>query len=496
MVRVKSVQKKLSEILTGIEITNRTGDQDTIIKGIAMDSRQVQPGDLYACVPGMNVDGHDFSAQAIEKGAVALLVERILPLDVPQLQVKNVREVMGDFAANIYDHPASKLEVVGVTGTNGKTTITHLVERIAAEEGKKVGLIGTLGAHIAGKIVPGSRTTPEAIDLQKLLKEMVDAGVHLAVMEVSSHALVLGRVKGCEFDAGIFSNLTQDHLDYHKTMEEYLQAKAKLFSDLQGTKEPKIGVINGDDSASEALIKLSAAPTVTYGVKASDLDYRAEDIKLTADGVEFTVHFKGQTTQINYATPGMFSVYNALAAFAWGVESGRSPELVSAALAAVQGVPGRFESIRMGQPFQVIVDYAHTPDGLENVCRTAQEFTQGRLITVFGCGGDRDKGKRPQMGAIAEQLSDHVIVTSDNPRTEEPRQIIQDILEGIEGIDYTANINRREAIECACILAKDGDTVLIAGKGHEDYQIIGKEVFPFDDREVAREALRRLGYVG
>lgn len=494
--RVKSVQKRLSEILTGIAIINTTGDQDTLVQGIAMDSRQVQPGDLYVCVPGMNVDGHDFATQALEKGAVALLVERILPLDIPQLQVQNVREVMGDFAANIYDHPASKLEIIGVTGTNGKTTITHLVERIATEEGKKVGLVGTLGARIAGKTLPGSRTTPEAIDLQKLLKEMVDEGVQLAVMEVSSHALVLGRVKGCEFDAGIFSNLTQDHLDYHKTMEEYLQAKAKLFSDLKGNKEPKIGVINGDDPASEALIKLSAAPVVTYGVKADGLDYRAEDIKLTADGVEFVVRFKGQTTQVNYATPGMFSVYNALAAFAWGVESGRSPELVSAALAKVQGVPGRFESIRMGQPFQVIVDYAHTPDGLKNVCKTAQEFTKGRLITVFGCGGDRDKGKRPQMGAIAEQLSDHVIVTSDNPRTEEPRQIIQDILEGVEGVDYTANVNRREAIECACILAKEGDTVLIAGKGHEDYQIIGKDVFPFDDREVAREALRRLGYVG
>lgn len=494
--RVKSVKKKLSEIIPGIEIVKAVGDQETSVQGIAMDSRQVQPGDLYACVPGLNVDGHDFAAQAVEKGAVALLVERMLPLDVPQLQVDNVRGVMGLVAANIYDHPASKLEVIGVTGTNGKTTITHLVEQIATEEGEKVGLIGTLGARIAGREVPGSRTTPEAIDLQKLLREMVDEGVELAVMEVSSHALVMGRVMGCEFDAGIFSNLTQDHLDYHKTMEEYLQAKAQLFSSLRGKKEPKIGVINGDDPAATTLIELSAAPVVTYGVKAAQLDYRAEDIELTADGVSFTVRFKGRTEQVTYSTPGMFSVYNALAAFAWGVESGRSPQLVKEALAAVQGVPGRFESVRMGQPFQVIVDYAHTPDGLENVCRTAREFTKGRLITVFGCGGDRDKGKRPQMGAIAEQLSDHVIVTSDNPRTEDPRQIIQDILEGIEGIDYTANVNRREAIECACILAKEGDTVLIAGKGHEDYQIIGKEVFPFDDREVAREALRRLGYVG
>jgi len=494
--RVKWVQKKLSEVMTGIQIIDTVGDQETVVQGIAMDSRQVQPGDLYICVPGMNADGHDFAAQALEKGAVALLVERILPLDVPQVQVKKVREVMGYVAANLYDHPAGKLEVVGVTGTNGKTTITHLVECIGKQEGKKVGLIGTLGARIAGKEVPGSRTTPESIELQKLLKEMVDAGVALAVMEVSSHALVMGRVTGCEFDAGIFSNLTQDHLDYHKTMEEYLQAKGRLFSGLTGEKQPKIGVINGDDPAASELIKLSAAPVVTYGVKGDNLDYRAEDIELTANGVSFTVNFKGQALKIAYRTPGMFSVYNALAAFAWGVESGRSPQLVKEALGTIPGVPGRFESVRMGQPFQVIVDYAHTPDGLENVLKTAQEFTKGHLITVFGCGGDRDRGKRPKMGAIAERLSDQVIVTSDNPRTEDPQKIIEDILAGMQGKEYYVHVNRREAIEEACHLAKAGDTVLIAGKGHEDYQIIGKEVFPFDDREVAREALRRLGYVG
>lgn len=490
-----SVVKKFSELIAGLDISSTVGDMDTIIRGIAMDSRKVEAGDLFVCVPGLNVDGHDFAEEVMAKGAVALLVERILPLDLPQVQVPKVREIMGEVAARLYDFPAAKLEVVGVTGTNGKTTVTHLIEKIATQVGKKVGIIGTLGARVGGEAIPGSHTTPESIDLQKLLKKMVDQKVDLVVMEVSSHALVLGRVKGCEFDSGIFTNLTQDHLDYHKTMEEYLQAKAILFKNLQGAKEPKIAILNGDDPVSETIAKVSAAEVVTYGVK-EQVDYQAEDIVLSADGVEFIVSFKGQRQKVHYSTPGMFSVYNALGAFAWAVERGLDPEAVADALGAIPGVPGRFESIRMGQPFQVIVDYAHTPDGLENVCRTAREFTKGRLITVFGCGGDRDRTKRPKMGAIAEALSDHVIITSDNPRTENPRQIIQDILEGIEGFEYTANENRRQAIESACILAKPGDTVLIAGKGHEDYQIIGQEVLPFDDREVAREALRRQGYVG
>ncbi|WP_425807047.1 UDP-N-acetylmuramoyl-L-alanyl-D-glutamate--2,6-diaminopimelate ligase [Desulfitobacterium sp. Sab5] len=493
--RVPKVNKKLADVLDGVKVLASSGNNEVEIKGITMDSRQVQAGDLYACVPGANADGHDFAAQAIAKGAVALLVERILPLEVPQIQVGNVRSVLGKIAANIYNYPSNHLEMVGVTGTNGKTTVTHLIEQIVEKQGKKAGLIGTLGARIAGREIPGSRTTPEAVNVQKLLAEMVEENVDFAVMEVSSHALDLGRVRGCEFDAGIFTNLTQDHLDYHKTMEGYLQAKARLFKELKGAKQPKIGVINGDDPASKTLLEVSASPVVTYGVRSENLDYRAENIQLSAHGIQFTVRFKGKTQDVHYATPGMFSVYNALAAFAWGVESGRNPQLIADALAEIKGVPGRFESVRKGQPFPVIVDYAHTPDGLENVLNTAREFTHGRLITVFGCGGDRDKGKRPQMGEIASRLSDFVIVTSDNPRTEVPEQIIKDILAGVTGVEYTAMVNRREAIETACRAAKPGDTVLIAGKGHEDYQIIGKETFPFDDREVAKDALRGLGYV-
>ncbi|WP_047810787.1 UDP-N-acetylmuramoyl-L-alanyl-D-glutamate--2,6-diaminopimelate ligase [Desulfosporosinus acididurans] len=490
-----AMAKSLSEIMNDVKVQDSSGDTEVLIKGIAMDSRRVKEGELYACVPGFKVDGHDFAAAAVKSGAAALLVERFLPLEVPQVKVASVRQAMGPIAAVIYGFPSERLELIGVTGTNGKTTITYLIEKIASHQKQKAGIIGTLGARIDGREIPGDRTTPEAIEVQKLLGEMVSEGVSVAVMEVSSHALDLGRVAGCEFDVGIFTNLTQDHLDYHKTMEEYLNAKSKLFANLKGEKQPKFSILNGDDPAFLKLVKVSSAPVVSYGIHNQEADYRAEYVQVTADGVLFKVRFEGKIQDITYATPGFFSVYNALAAFVWGVERGYDPKDVAEALAEIPGVPGRFESVRCGQPFQVIVDYAHTPDGLENVVRTARDFTQGKLITVFGCGGDRDRGKRPLMGRVASQESDFLIVTSDNPRTEDPQLIIQEILQGISTTDYLALPDRREAIEKACHMAKPGDTVLIAGKGHETYQIFGTEVHPFDDREVARESLRRLGYV-
>lgn len=489
------ISKTLAQLIAGIEVIETLGDLGTVVRGLSMDSRRVEPGDVYACVPGFKVDGHDFAESAVASGAVALVAERFLPLNVPQIRVASVRQVLGPLAAKVYDDPSHSLEVVGVTGTNGKTTITHLIEKIGAKQGLKVGLIGTLGARIDGREIPGERTTPEAIEMQKLLKEMREAGVALAVMEVSSHALDLGRVKGIEFDAGIFSNLTQDHLDYHKSMEEYLTAKAKLFRSLTGAKQPKIAVLNADDAAFPDLKQASAVPAVSYGIK-SPADYRAVEVKVGAQGVEFEVEFRGTRQEIHYRTPGFFSVYNALAAFAWGVERGYAPEPVAEALAEIPGIPGRFESINFGQPFQVIVDYAHTPDGLENVLKTAREFTQGRLISVFGCGGDRDKTKRPIMGRVSSELSDFSVVTSDNPRTEDPDQIIREILTGIEGDQFLVESDRRLAIQEACRRARAGDTVLIAGKGHETYQIIGTKVNPFDDREEARQALRGLGYAG
>lgn len=485
--------KALAEIIKGIEVQASSGNSQVIVRGMSMDSRRVQPGDLFACVSGFKVDGHDYAVKAIASGAVALVVDHFLPLDVPQVKVSNVRQAVGAFAAAVNDHPSERLELVGVTGTNGKTTITYLIEKIGTRHGKKVGLIGTLGSRIDGREIPGERTTPEAIEVQKLLGDMVAEGVSLAVMEVSSHAMDLGRVSGCEFDAGIFTNLTQDHLDYHKTMEDYLHAKSSLFSNLVGKKQPKISILNGDDSSFSKLSQASAARVVSYGID-KDVDYRAENVEVTSEGVRFEVRCREGIQTIQYSTPGFFSVYNALAAFVWGVERGYNPGSVAEALAEIPGVPGRFESIRLGQPFQVIVDYAHTPDGLENVVRTARGFTKGRLITVFGCGGDRDRGKRPLMGGAASQWSDFVIVTSDNPRTEDPDQIIKEVLIGINGVDHVTLRDRREAIWSACRMAKAEDTILIAGKGHETYQIFGTEVHPFDDREVAREALRGLGY--
>ena len=484
---------KLIDIIPVVAGAEWAGDLETTITGMSMDSRRVQPGDLYACVPGTGFDGHDFASQALAAGAKALLVERFLPKEVPQIKVAQIRSVLGTVAAAVYGHPSRQLEVVGVTGTNGKTTVTHLIEKIGAFHGRKVGLIGTLGARIDGREIPGQRTTPEAVELQGLLAEMVAAGVSLAVMEVSSHALDLGRVSGCEYDAGIFTNLTQDHLDYHKSMEEYLLAKARLFRELKGEKQNKLAVLNRDDGSFATLAAASAAPVASYGFQAS-ATYRAEAVKVQPAGVNFAVVWPNGRQAVHYATPGVFSVYNALAAFAWAVEHGYDPVRVAQALGEIPGVPGRFESIRCGQPFQVIVDYAHTPDGLENVLRTAKEFTPRRLITVFGCGGDRDKTKRPLMGEVAARFSDQVIVTSDNPRSEDPERIIEDILAGINGMDYRTITGRQQAIEAAVRTAGPGDTVMIAGKGHETYQIIGAAVLPFDDREVTREALRGLGY--
>jgi UDP-N-acetylmuramoyl-L-alanyl-D-glutamate--2,6-diaminopimelate ligase len=487
------VNKALKSLLTGISVQASSGDLNVLVQGIEIDSRQVKAGDIFACVPGLNADGHDFAEPAIKAGAAALFVERLLPYPVPQIKVASVRKELGILAAELYNRPSDHLELVGVTGTNGKTTIIHLLEKIGVSAGRKVGLIGTLGASIAGKKIPGKRTTPEACEIQKLLAEMLAEKVNLVAMEVSSHALDYGRVQGCEFNAAIFSNLTQDHLDYHKTMKEYLQAKARLFSELKGSKGPKMAILNADDPAFEALKAASAAPVISYG-RQGNLDYQAQEVAVRSAGVHYYACFRGKRQEIYSQTPGVFNVYNTLAAFAWAVERGYDPQLVAGVIAEIPGIPGRFEGIKLGQPFNVIVDYAHTPDGLENVLRTAKEFTAGRLLTVFGCGGDRDKGKRPLMGEVASKWSDFLVVTSDNPRTEDPDQIIREILAGVTGVEHLTLRDRQEAIKTVCSLAQAGDTVLIAGKGHETEQIIGTKVIPFDDREATRKALRGLGY--
>jgi len=494
VVGVITERKTIADLVKKIEGAEVRGDTQIVVAGITHDSRKVLAGDIYVCIPGFQLDGHNFAAAAIQNGAVALLVDHYLDLDISQIKVNNTRQVMGFLAAEVYAAPCGKLELVGVTGTNGKTTVTHLIEKIAQVAGKKTGLIGTLGTRVADRELPGNHTTPESTEIQRLLCDMVDSQVDLAVMEVSSHALDLGRVNGCTFSAGIFTNLTQDHLDYHKDMVDYLEAKSLLFSGMKAD-QSQFAILNADDAACAYLRSKASCRVITYGVD-THADYSAAQINLSDRGVTFEVHFNGRKAKVFYSTPGKFSVYNALAAFAWAVEAGYAVETVMEALGEIQGVPGRFQSIRMGQPFQVIVDYAHTPDGLENVLQTAREITVGKLITVFGCGGDRDKRKRPLMGEAASRWSDYVLVTSDNPRTEDPEKIIEDILPGMGGIDYQVLVDRRKAIFHACSIASAGDTIVIAGKGHEDYQIIGTEKFHFDDREEVQIALRGMGYVG
>ncbi|WP_368294018.1 UDP-N-acetylmuramoyl-L-alanyl-D-glutamate--2,6-diaminopimelate ligase [Dehalobacter sp. TBBPA1] len=491
---MSSSEKTLAEIIVGMKQVEVLGDTQTVINGIAHDSRTVSPGNLYVCIRGYQADGHAFAEAAVRAGATALAVEEFLPLAVPQLKFVDTRKAMGFLAAEVFGNPSGRLELVGITGTNGKTTVTHLIERIVQQSGKKTGLIGTLGSRIGNNAYPGQHTTPESTEIQHLLAEMVAENVDLAVMEVSSHALDLGRVNGCVFNAGIFTNLTQDHLDYHKDMQEYLKAKALLFSGLNGGKAGQLAVLNADDGSCVFLKEQAGCRVVTYGVD-HEADYRAVNIRLSDRGVEFDVLFHGKSAGIFYSTPGKFSVYNVLAAIAWALESGYPTEIVVQALHSIKGVPGRFESIRKGQPFLVIVDYAHTPDGLENVLRTAREITGGKLITVFGCGGDRDRKKRPLMGEAAGRFSDYIVVTSDNPRTEDPDEIIKDIIPGLKSANYKVIKDRRSAIDEACMAAGSGDTILIAGKGHEDYQILGTEKIHFDDREEADKVLRRLGYV-
>ncbi|GBF34460.1 UDP-N-acetylmuramoylalanyl-D-glutamate--2,6-diaminopimelate ligase [Desulfocucumis palustris] len=482
----------LSTLIKDIKIEYIHGENDPEIKGIAYDSRKVQPGYVFVAVEGFKTDGHIFLERAVKAGAVALVLEKDVPVPegVTVVRVKQSRPALALLAASLYRHPSGKLEMIGVTGTNGKTTTTSLIDAIYRGAGIKTGLIGTIANRVGDRTVAVSHTTPESADLQALLGEMAGEGVGAVVMEVSSHALALKRVAGVEYDVAVFTNLTRDHLDFHRDMDDYLAVKAALFSGLgSGSKgQRKFAVINADDPRAGEIIAVTGVPVVTYGIR-SKADITAGDIEIASGGVSFTARGKETEIRLNLKLTGMFNVYNALAAYSLGVVRGFSPERIKASLEGVDGVAGRFEAVRKGQDFTVIVDYAHTPDGLENILQTAREITRGRLITVFGCGGDRDRQKRPMMGEIAVRLSDLAIVTSDNPRTEDPLRIIEDIKEGIHqmpgGASYDVEPDRRAAIKKAIFGAKSGDVVVIAGKGHEDYQIIGDTRHHFDDREEA-----------
>ncbi|NLO88974.1 MAG: UDP-N-acetylmuramoyl-L-alanyl-D-glutamate--2,6-diaminopimelate ligase [Clostridia bacterium] len=486
--------KGIKEIIGTIEWQ---GNLDTVFKEVKCDSRKVEKGDLFVAIKGYKSDGHDYINEAVKKGAAALVVERkpLSEVGVPWLRVKDGRLALSRISAHINDYPSQKLRVIGVTGTNGKTTTTNLIENILHHAGKRVSLMGTVENRILGKPVETKLTTPDSPELQGLLAEMAEAGSEYAVMEVSSHALKLKRVADCEFDVAVFTNITQDHLDFHPTFDDYFNTKAELFYGLHSGKKQgkKFGVVNLDDPHGKIIAEKAKVPIITYGFS-EKADARVEEVDIGPRGTHLKIAYGGTKLELLVRLMGRFNVYNILAAFCTAANEDVDIELIKEALEKAKGVPGRFESVEEGQDFSVIVDYAHTPDGLINILQTAREITPGRIITVFGCGGDRDRTKRPLMGEAAALYSDFCIITSDNPRSESPGAIIEDILPGVREITdrYKVIENRREAINEAVRMAQKGDMVVIAGKGHETYQIIGDKVLHFDDREEARKALRRL----
>lgn len=466
----------------GIEYTGPQAE----ITAVDYDSRKVGRGSLFCCLVGEKTDGHNFASMAVEKGASALICQRPLPLNVPQLIVPDGREAMARAAACFYGHPERELTMLAVTGTNGKTSVTYMVKSVAETAGKKVGLIGTIQNLIGEEKVYTERTTPESVDLFALLRRMADKGVELVVMEVSSHALAQQRVAGIPFKAGLFTNLTQDHLDYHKTFENYRAAKKKLFA------QCGIAILNGDDEMAAYMKEGLSIPVWTMGIHHPG-EFYARGIEITTQGASFHLFTPQGNGRISLHISGLFSVYNAMGTAALCTAAGIPFSCIVKGLEGLRGVAGRLECVDTGdRPFSVYVDYAHTPDALQNVLETARGFTRRRLISVFGCGGDRDHGKRPIMGEIGGRYSDHVILTSDNPRTEDPMDILKAVEEGVKrtATPYIVTENRREAIREALEEAGDGDVIVIAGKGHESYQEINGVRHHFDDKEIVLSLLR------
>ncbi|MCA1029973.1 UDP-N-acetylmuramoyl-L-alanyl-D-glutamate--2,6-diaminopimelate ligase [Bacillus timonensis] len=473
------------------DFTHKDHD-NPIITSIEMDSREVKEGSLFVCIEGYTVDGHNFVQQAEERGAVAILAEKEVTANIPVIVVTDTKRSMAILADAFYGQPTHGLHLIGVTGTNGKTSTTHIIDHIFRHAGKKTGMIGTMYMKIRDEIIEVKNTTPESLTLQKTFAKMVKLHVDTAVMEVSSHALDLGRVHGCDFDVAVFTNLSQDHLDYHSTMDEYQQAKGLLFSSLGNNfnhQRPKYAVLNIDDQASIQYKKSTAAFITTYGIT-NNADIMAKNIELTSSGTKFDLVTPTKTVTVEMKLIGLFSVYNVLAAVAASLVSNLPLEVVVESIQTLSGISGRFEVVDEGQNYTVIVDYAHTPDSLENVLQTAKQFCKGRTVVVVGCGGDRDRSKRPIMAKIAVEHADVSIFTSDNPRSEDPVQILKDMETGVQGKDYYSIVDREEAIKFAVNYASKDDIIIIAGKGHETYQIIGDKVLDFDDRVVASRAIK------
>lgn len=490
----------LADLVRELPEAEYTGEMGTIISGISYDSRKVRPGDIFVALKGSAQDGHDYIRDAVARGAVAVVAQRgsDKQVSVPVVSVPDPRRALARLAAVYYDWPQNKLSLVGITGTNGKTTTTYLVESILRQAGLNPAVIGTVNYRYMNMTCPAPVTTPESLDLMRAFRKVVDRGASHAIVEVSSHALAQGRVADCDFKVGVFTNLSRDHLDYHGSMESYFEAKSLLFTNLSKNKggNPSAAVINADSPYGTKLAELVSVPVTFYGLE-SPCQVSARNVSVEKGGMKGRLVTPAGEMDFFCPLIGRFNLYNVLAATATSLCLGVSLASVVKGLSHVGRVPGRVEPVNNNLAITVVVDYAHTPDALEKVLRDLRPLTRGRVITVFGCGGDRDKGKRPEMGQIAVSMSDFVVITSDNPRTENPLSIIQDIIEGVTqvtgGAPYIVEPDREKAIQMAIDEAREGDLVLIAGKGHEDYQIIGSEKRHFDDREVAERFLTRNG---
>lgn len=502
---------KLGELLTVLEYKAILPSAllEREVRDITHDSRTVKPGSLFVAVRGFHSDGHQFIPQALQQGAVAVVAEKNSireDADIrPVILVPDSRAALARIAVVFYDHPSHRLKLIGITGTKGKTTASYLTKSILEAAGHTTGLIGTIDYRVGNKVYPAPNTTPESLDLQRLLKEMADAGAGYCVMEVSSHGLALGRTYGCVFETAVFTNLAQDHLDFHKNLEAYFQTKLQLFT---GLAPDKTAVVNADDAASREIIQRTKAKVYTFGLSGQADICPAGEIDHSISGLSFSTRTPKGAVAVESTLVGKHNVYNILSAIGVGVAQGFSAGVIARGIKNMRAVPGRMEKVDEGQPYGVVVDYAHTEDSLIRLLEAVREMTTGKVITLFGCGGDRDRTKRPKMGAAAVQGSDVVIVTTDNPRSEDPLDIIREIESGMTaGVKkqrtepasrtvpgekpYYVIPDRAEAIRTAISLAKPGDVVALAGKGHEDYQLIGEKKMRFDDREVAREEIRK-----
>lgn len=479
---------KLLELLNGVQYEVKGGSLERTVNHLQYDSRKILEGDMFVCLKGFEVDGHEYAQKAVDLGAKVIVCENDIEVkgeDLTIIKVEEGRKTLATMASNYYGHPTKNLKLIGVTGTNGKTTTVYILKSILEKAGFKIGLVGTIANYIGDEKVKSERTTPESLELQKLFSDMVKAGCEYCVMEVSSHSLELDRVYGCEFEAGIFTNLTRDHLDFHKTFDNYYNAKFKLFS------RSKTAIINIDDNYGYRVLtdakKIEGKDIITYSIN-NESDYKANDIQIKKSDIHFVVNGK----EYNSALPGEYNVYNALGAIAAVKSLGIKEEFIEAGIKNVV-VPGRCERIghKYNVPYEIIIDFAHTPDGLKNILETLRSFTTNRLIAVYGCGGDRDKVKRAELGRIGTEIADLAIITSDNPRNEDPMEIIKEIVIGVKKTNYLAIENRVEAIKLALSMAEEGDVVVMAGKGHENYQITNEGVIHFDEREIVDEILRK-----